>query len=120
MPIREVLIVAKIAFWITAGPSLKDKALANLILAGRLKNQRHQDVQVYFFGPGVQLAGQAEGPLAESLKALADGAVPMAACPFNAEQYGVSTGITDHGITMELAGEALVRLVEQGYQVVGV
>jgi hypothetical protein len=112
--------MAKIAFWITAGPSLMDKALANIVLAGRLKANRNQDIEVYFFGPGVELAGKAEGFFAESLKTLREGSVPMAACPFNADQYGVTASVTDKGITMEPAGEALVRLAEQGYQIVGV
>ncbi len=112
--------MAKIAFWITAGPSLSDKALANIVLAGRLKANRNQDIEVYFFGPGVELAGKAEGMLAESLKKLNEGNVPMAACPFNADQYGVTESITASGVKMEPAGEALVRLVEQGYQIVGV
>ncbi|MHB1612293.1 MAG: DsrE family protein [Sulfobacillus sp.] len=112
--------MAKIAFWITAGPTLQDKALANTVLAGRLKIHRNQDVQVYFFGPGVQLAGQTEGPMAEALKTLSDSSVPMGACPFNAEQYGVTATVTDKGIVMEPAGEALVRLIDEGYQIVGV
>jgi hypothetical protein len=48
------------------------------------------------------------------------GAVPIAACPGNAEQYGVTTRVTDQGITLEPAGEALLRLVNDGYQIVGV
>ncbi|OLZ11646.1 DsrE family protein [Sulfobacillus thermosulfidooxidans] len=112
--------MAKIAFWITAGPDLRDKALANIVLAGRLKANRGQDIQVYFFGPGVQLAGQADEQIEQALKALTDGSVPMAACPFNADQYGVTERVGAKGITMEPAGEALIRLVEQGYQIVGV
>ncbi|AUW95142.1 MAG: hypothetical protein C7B44_01165 [Sulfobacillus thermosulfidooxidans] len=112
--------MAKIAFWITAGPGLEEKVLANLVLAGRLKANRNQDIEVYFFGPGVKLAGQAEGHLAEALKTLSSGQVPMGACPFNADQYGVTTTVTEQGIHMEPAGEALVRLTEQGYQIVGV
>jgi hypothetical protein len=117
---KECVIMAKIAFWITAGPSLQDKALANAVLAGRLKTMRNQDIQVYFFGPGVELAGKTDGPMAEAIKTLAQGEVPMGACPFNAEQYGVTTTVTDKGIKMEPAGEALIRLVEEGYQIVGV
>lgn len=112
--------MAKIAFWITAGPNLADKALANLRLASRLRDNRKQDVQVYFFGPGVELAGRAEGAVKEALMGLTQSSVPIAACPFNAEQYGVTTQVTDQGIVMEPAGEALIRLVENGYQVVGV
>ncbi|MDA8195392.1 MAG: DsrE family protein [Thermaerobacter sp.] len=112
--------MGKIAFWITAGPSLQDKAMANLVLAGRLKTNRQQDVQVYFFGPGVQLAGQAEGALLGAISALAEGQVPMAACPANAEQYGLVSSVTEKGVAMEPAGEAMIRLVEQGYQIVGV
>ena len=112
--------MAKIAFWITAGPELRDKALANIVLAGRIKTNRQQDVEVYFFGPGVKLVGNADEALTQSLQALNDGNVPMAACPFNAEQYGVTESVGRHGVSMEPAGEALVRLVEQGYQSIGV
>lgn len=112
--------MAKIAFWVTAGPALQDKVLPNLVLANRMKTMRQQDVQVYFFGPGVELAGKAEGRLAEALATLGQSEVPMGACPANAEQYGVVTSVTDKGVNMEPAGEALVRLIEQGYQVVGV
>ncbi len=112
--------MAKIAFWITAGPELRDKALANMVLAGRLKANRQQDVEVYFFGPGVLLAGGDDEAITQALKTLSEGQVPVAACPFNAEQYGVSKAVGDQGITMEPAGEALVRLAQEGYQIVGV
>ena len=111
--------MAKIAFWITAGPDLRDKALANLILAGRLKTHRNQDVEVYFFGPGVRLASVGDAAIDEALATLTGAQVPLAACPANADQYGVTEQVSARGITMELAGEALVRLVEQGYQIVG-
>ncbi len=112
--------MAKLAFWITAGPSLADKALANLVLASRLQENRGQDVEVYFFGPGVELAGHAEGPVAEVLATLKNHSVPVGACPANANQYEVATVLTEQGVKMEPAGEALVRLVEKGYQIIGV
>lgn len=111
--------MAKLAFWITAGPELEDKALAGVVLAGRLKQNRGQDVEVYFFGPGVKLAGQASGRMKEALDALAEAKVPAGVCPFNAEQYGVTDELASNGYRMEPAGEALVRLVEEGYAVVG-
>lgn len=112
--------MAKIAFWITAGPELQDKALANIVLASRLKKNRSQDVQVYFFGPGVKLAGHADGKLLDALGALGESIVPMGACGANAEQYGVTQSLTEKGIVIEPAGEALIRLIDQGYEVVGV
>lgn len=57
--------MAKVAFWITAGPALADKALSNLVLAGRLKANRGQDVQVYFLGPGLN---SPDGPTARCSK----------------------------------------------------
>ncbi|MCY0880449.1 MAG: DsrE family protein [Firmicutes bacterium] len=113
--------MAKIAFWITAGPDLKEKALAGVVLAGRLKKNRRQDVEVYFFGPGVALAGQAaqDPQLKEIFTQLFDSQAPVGVCPFNAEQYGVKDLLASNGYRMEPAGEALVRLVEQGYQVIG-
>ena len=112
--------MAKLAFWITAGPALQDKAMANIVLATRLKVNRQQDVQVYFFGPGVELAGKAAGPLLEAIKGLAGNEVPVAACPFNVEQYGVGASVSESSIALEPAGEALIRLTDQGYQIVGV
>ncbi len=112
--------MAKIAFWITAGPELADKALANLVLAGRLKKNRGQTVEVYFFGPGVKLAAHPSDAIRQAMAALAQAEVPVAACPANVEQYGLSAQITEQGIKMEPAGEALVRLVTDGYQVVRV
>ncbi len=112
--------MAKLAFWITAGPTMVDKVLANLVLATRLKANREQDVEVYFFGPGVDLAGHAQGQFAEALQALMNTAVPVGVCPANATQYEVTAVLTEQGVKMEPAGEALVRLVEAGYQIVGV
>lgn len=112
--------MSKIAFWITAGPDLRDKALANMVLAGRLKANRQQDVEVYFFGPGVQLAGSNDEAVTQALKILTEGQVSLGACPFNAEQYGVTQTVGDQGIRMEPAGEALVRLTQEGYQIIGV
>lgn len=43
--------MAKLAFWITAGPELEEKALSGIILASRLKQNRGQDVEVYFLVP---------------------------------------------------------------------
>lgn len=111
--------MAKLAFWITAGPDLSDKALAGIILATRLKQHRGQDVEVYFFGPGVQLAGKAEGRVHEALQGLMGAGVPAGVCPANADQYGVTDALNASGFAMEPAGEALIRLVENGYQVVG-
>ncbi|MCL6562758.1 MAG: DsrE family protein [Firmicutes bacterium] len=112
--------MAKIAFWITAGPELADKALANLVMAERLKKNRGQEVEVYFFGPGVKLAGEAQGKVREAIDALKAAEVPLRACPAIADQYGVTARMSEDGIVMEPAGQVLVRLVEEGYEVVGV
>ena len=111
--------MAKVAFWVTAGPGLEGKALAALRLAARLKSQRAQDVEIYFFGPGVKLVGEATGEVREAIDACFGAEVPSGACPFNAEQFGVKEELAARGFRMEPAGEALIRLVEAGYQVVG-
>ncbi|MBX5465945.1 MAG: DsrE family protein [Firmicutes bacterium] len=112
--------MAKIAFWITAGPELAEKVLPNLVMAERLKKQRGQEVEVYFFGPGIRLAAEAEGRMKEAIEALRSADIPMRACPAIADQYGVSARMTEQGIVLEPAGQVLVQLVESGYQVVGV
>jgi hypothetical protein len=113
--------MAKIAFWITAGPDQAAKAMSGLRLAERLKTTRGQDVKVYLFGPGVAL-GQSDIP--EVVKALEDlrvGEVGVQACPANVEQLGLDrAAIEAHGIGLRPAGEVLVELVEEGYQIVGV
>ncbi|MCY0874997.1 MAG: DsrE family protein [Firmicutes bacterium] len=111
--------MAKMAFWITAGPELEEKALAGMVLASRLKKNRGQDVEVYFFGPGVKLVGSSSERVKEALSMLKDAQVVGSYCPFNAQQYSVEDAVSGAGLQPEPAGEALVRLVEQGYQVVG-
>ena len=112
--------MAKVAFWVTAGGGLEGKALSAIRLATRLKSQRQQDVEVYFFGPGVELMGRATGDLRDGVDALFAASVPAGVCPFNAQQFGVEDALRTRGFRMEPAGEALVRLVDEGYQVVGV
>lgn len=111
--------MAKVAFWITAGPELEAKAISGIILASRLKKNRGQDVEVYFFGPGVQLVGKPSEKVKEALAMLRDAEVHGGYCPFNAQQFDVETAVTAEGLHGEAAGEALVRLIEDGYQVVG-
>ena len=113
--------MAKIAFWITAGPDQVGKAMSGLRLAERLKTNRGEDVKVYLFGPGVAL-GQSDIP--EVVKVLEDlraGEVGVQACPANVEQLGLDQAtIEAHGINLRPAGEVLVELVEAGYQIVGI
>lgn len=111
--------MAKLAFWITAGPELEAKVLSGIVLASRLKKNRGQDVEVYFFGPGVELVGKPSPKVAEALAMLRDAEVHGGYCPFNAEQFGVEEAVSGAGLHGEAAGEALIRLVEDGYQVVG-
>lgn len=92
--------------------------MAGIMLATRLKTMRGHDVEVYFFGPGVKLAGQASGPVKEALDKLLE-AVPTGVCPFNADQFEVRDALNASGYKMEPAGEALARLIEDGYEVVG-
>lgn len=114
--------MARIAFWITAGPDQADKALAGLRLAERLATGRQQDVKVFLYGPGVRLAATDRPDIAEALTALRSGAIPVQACPFNVKQQGVDAEtVTAVGVNIDQpAGEALIQLVEDGYQVIGV
>ncbi len=111
--------MAKLAFWITAGPELADKALAGIVLATRLKQNRGQDVEVYLFGPGVKFAGEAQGDARAKFMDLIKAEVPVGVCPANAESYGVKEILESEGYIMEPAGEALIRLNDSGYQIVG-
>jgi hypothetical protein len=113
--------MAKIAFWITAGPDQAPKALSGLRLAERLKTRRGEDVKVYLFGPGVALG---EGKIPE-IKAVLDdlraGEVELQACPANVEQMGLDAAVLEaNGVGMRPAGEVLVELVDAGYQIVGI
>lgn len=90
------------------------------MLAARLRSQRGADARVFFFGPGVRLAGSPEGPVVEALKALHEAEVPTGACTFQAQQFGVAQNLTDGGIDLEPAGEVILRLTEEGYQIVGI
>jgi hypothetical protein len=111
--------MAKIAFWITAGPDQPDKALAGIRLAQRMKDHRGQDMEVYFFGPGIKLLGDPPPPVKAALEDLFQSKAPVGICPANAEQLGIKDELAAQGYRMEPAGEALIRLVEAGYQVVG-
>lgn len=113
--------MAKIAFWITAGPNLEAKALAGLRLALRLKTVRHQDVQVFLYGPGLELAASDSPLVREALKTLREAEVAMGACPVNAKSLGISEDVVvGAGVGLRAAGEVLVELVDQGYQVIGI
>ncbi|MCI0182998.1 MAG: DsrE family protein [Acidibacillus sp.] len=111
--------MAKLAFWITAGPELEEKALSGIILASRLKQNRGQDVEVYFFGPGVKLVGSESERVKGALAMLQEAKVHGGFCPFNAQQYEVETAVSAAGLHGEQAGEALIRLAESGYQIIG-
>jgi hypothetical protein len=113
--------MAKIAFWITAGPELEDKALSGLRLASRLKAVRQQDVQVFFYGPGVRLAVSNTPRMVEALSELREAQVSFGACPVNAERMGVDPELVSAtGSDLRSAVDVMVDLVEQGYQVIGI
>lgn len=113
--------MAKIAFWITAGPDQVDKAMSGLRLAQRLRANRGQDVRVYLFGPGVALGESAIPAVIEVLSDLRESEVPVQACPANVTQMGLDEKVlTGRGIALEPAGNIMIELVESGYQVVGV
>jgi hypothetical protein len=113
--------MAKIAFWITAGPDQAAKAMSGLRLAQRLKATRGQDVRVYLFGPGVALAEGKNPDVDQVLKDLRESEVEVQACPANVAQMNLDEQvIVAHGVGLRPAGEVLVELVEDGYQIVGV
>ncbi len=119
---KEECILAKIAFWITAGPDQPLKALSGLRLAQRLRTTRDQkDVHVYLFGPGVQLTTDTNAQIQEALKDLREASVPVEACPANVKQLGLDEStVLATGAQLRPAGEALLELVDQGYQIIGV
>ncbi len=114
--------MAKIAFWITAGPDQAGKALSGLRLAERLRTVRQQeDVQVYLFGPGVQLTTSDNPQIQEALKDLRAASVTVQACPANVKQMNLDeAAVQATGVALRPAGEVLVELVDQGYQIIGV
>ncbi len=114
--------MAKIAFWITAGPDQASKALSGLRLAQRLRTTRDQrDIQVYLFGPGVQLTTSENPQLQEVLKDLKDASVTVQACPVNVKQLGLDeAAVLATGVSLRQAGEVLLDLCDQGYQIIGV
>ncbi len=95
--------------------------MSGLRLAQRLKSTRDQDVKVYLFGPGVALGEGKDPAIKGVLEELRSSAVPVQACPANVAQMELDEKvITGFGIELRPAGEVLVELVEQGYQVIGV
>ncbi len=111
--------MTKIASWITAGPGQEGKALAGVRIAARLRQSGRAETKVIFFGPGVQLLDQATGELREALEALKGAGSPLIACQFNAKQLGAEDRLTAYGVSLEPAGDVLIQLTEEGYQVVG-
>ena len=114
--------MAKIAFWITAGPDQANKALSALVLAQRLRTVRHQqDVEVYLFGPGVALTTAGIPAIQQALAALKESEVRTRACPANVRQMGLDEQVVSAtGVVLEPAGAVIVDLVDQGYQIIGV
>ncbi|MCY0878889.1 MAG: DsrE family protein [Firmicutes bacterium] len=114
--------MAKIAFWITAGPELEAKAVAGLRLAERLKTGRHADVEVFLYGPGLHLTTSPSPAIQEALGALKQAAVAMGACPVNVKTMGLEDDVVAAaGVQLRRrAVDALLELVEQGYQIIGI
>lgn len=113
--------MAKIAFWITAGPGLEEKALAGLRMAERLKTNQNQDVQVFFAGPAVHLTSNPILEIAETIHRLHELNILPSTCPVNARNAGLNPQlIAEAGFGLRAAGEVLVEWVESGYQVIGI
>ena len=114
--------MAKIAFWITAGPDQAGKALSGLRLAQRLRTTRGQkDIQVYLFGPGVKLSTDDNPDIQSALKDLREASVTVEACPANVKQMGLDeAAVSAAGVILRAAGEVLVELTDAGYQIIGV
>ncbi len=95
--------------------------MSGLRLAQRLKSTRGQDVKVYLFGPGVALGEGKDPAIKGVLEDLRGAEVPVQACPANVTQMNLDEKlITGFGIELRPAGEVLVELVDDGYQVIGV
>lgn len=114
--------MAKIAFWITAGPDQRGKALSGLRLAQRLRAVRHEEhVQVYLFGPGVRLTVDDDPDIKQVLTDLKEASVTVQACPANVKQMGLDEAVVlASGARLRPAGEVLVELADDGYQIIGV
>ena len=111
--------MVKVAFWITSGPDQEEKVLSGLNIAARMKANRGQTTEVYLYGPAVQLIGEGTEATREKIKALKEAGVPVGHCPANAKAYQVEKSIEDQGIYAQAAGEVMIRLVEEGFSVVG-
>ncbi|MCY0899827.1 MAG: DsrE family protein [Firmicutes bacterium] len=114
--------MANIAFWITAGPELEGKALAALRLAERLKTVRQQNVEVFLYGPGLQLTQSLSPAIQDALASLREATVSMGACPVNVQTMGVAEDVVAAaGVDLKRrAVDALIELVEGGYQIIGI
>lgn len=113
--------MAKLLFWVTSGADQEEKVIANLRLALRLKTARGQTVRVFFYGPGLRLAESADDTIRAAIAELHQESVQLEACPNNARLLQVDElKITSQGIAFHSAGEVLVQLVEEGYQVITV
>lgn len=116
------IFIARIAFWITAGPEMREKALAGLRLAARLAERKAHEVRVFLYGPGVHLADADDPELEEAFSGLGTALIPVGACPVNVARLGADqAAIANKGVQLdEHAVDAIVAVVEEGYQVIGI
>lgn len=104
---------AKIAFLILSDDPAR--AVPGLVMARRLRENRHADVQVLFFGPGVRLA--ATGTIDEHLEGLQVAGVAPRACSANVAQYGIADQIAPRPIELLSAGAEVERFARENYTV---
>ncbi len=101
---------------------MRVKVLSGLRLAARLVELKDQEVRIFLYGPGVRPAESDDRELQKALADCAAALIPVGACPVNAERIGVDMApIADRGAQLDQrAVDAMVQLIEDGYQVIGV
>jgi hypothetical protein len=112
--------MARIAFWITAGRDQEKKALTGLRLAGRLRSAGQEDVRVFLYGPGLEVA--VDGGEGEAALRALNGVARVQACPHNATHQGIAHELLlDRGVSLDQTVSAnIIDWTEAGFQIIGV
>ncbi len=77
------------------------------------------DVRLLVWGPSAKLLAE-DQELQAQLKALKDAGVELYACKACADQYGVSSKLTDLGVTVMYTGKMLADLQRDGWHVLAI
>lgn len=112
-------LIMKVVFLIMAGRDLPGRLSAALAMAANsVKAKRYEDLKIIFFGPSEEYLGELRGQDAENLRMLVDSGAVDSACVSVAEKFGVKEKLTELGLKLYPAGEALSKYVNAGYQVI--